>query len=359
MTHADLTPDDWARLARHVAGDELPHESRDTAAWLAEDPVRAAAARDAAAVWALTHDLAAAAQAQRDVRAAQGDAGWRRMQDRLAAPSEASAPAPSAARPLARHRSRGFRVGTWAAAAVLVLAVGLGIRATRPETYAAPPGQRVTVFLADGTRADLHPGSRIVVSMVGVPGPWWHRFVPPRDLTRRVTLTGEAAFTVQHNDARPFRVEAGHAVIEDLGTTFLVRAYPGDAQVRVAVAEGEVAVQASVAAPGGAPTRLVPGQTAAVSASGRIAVASETDVSTWFGWTRDRLVFRQERLADVAAELTRWFGQPVAVRDSALAERRVSLDHPLTSPEAALTAVAAALGASLTLRGDTTWITQP
>lgn len=362
MTPYDLPPDDWDRIARHVAGDETPDEARATQAWLAEVPERAAALREVQGVWQLTDGLAAAAQAQREVRTAQGDAGWRRMQARMQAEVAADAPAAAQeATPLrpAFARSRALRWAGVAAAAVLGVATGLAVWPTRPQVYTAPPGQRVTVFLADGTRADLHPGSRIAVSMVAFPGPWWHRVVPPRDLTRRVSLTGEAAFTVQHNDARPFRVEAGHAVVEDLGTTFLVRAYPGDPQVRVAVTEGEVAVQATGAARGTSPTRLVPGQAAVVSLAGAVAVSAPSDLQSWFGWTRDRLVFRQERLADVAAELSRWFGQPIAVRDTALAARRVSLDHPLTSPEAALTAVAAALGASLQQRGDTTWITLP
>lgn len=359
MTTSDLSPDDWARLARHVAGEESAADARTTERWIAEDAGRAAAARDAQAVWNLTHDIGVAAQAQRDIRQAQTDAGWRRMQARLAAAAPAAPVASHPALPLSSSRRWAGRIASLAAAAVLAVGVGLAIRPIGPQRYVAPPGQRVTVFLADGTRADLHPGSRLTVSMVGLPASWWHRLVPPRDLTRRVTLVGEAAFTVQHNDARPFRVEAGHAVIEDLGTTFLVRAYPGDAQVRVAVAEGEVAVQTLGATRSIAPTRLVPGQTASVSAAGAIAVTTVGDVSPWFGWTRDRLVFRQERLGNVAAELSRWFGQPIAVRDSALAERRVTLDHPLTSPEAALTAVAAALGASLSLRGDTTYITLP
>lgn len=58
------TPADWARIARHVAGDESPTDARATHAWIREDPRRAAAAESARRIWALTGDLTAAARAE-------------------------------------------------------------------------------------------------------------------------------------------------------------------------------------------------------------------------------------------------------------------------------------------------------
>ncbi len=56
-------------------------------------------------------------------------------------------------------------------------------------------------------------------------------------------LEGEGYFEVTHDARRPFRVHAGDALTEDLGTRFVVRAYPELAAVDVAVAEGVVSLR--------------------------------------------------------------------------------------------------------------------
>ena len=60
--------------------------------------------------------------------------------------------------------------------------------------------------------------------------------------TRDVTLEGEAYFEVAHNDKQPFRVLAGGQTVVALGTSFNVRAYAGEADVKVALVEGSVSV---------------------------------------------------------------------------------------------------------------------
>lgn len=358
MTADQPTPADWARIARHVAGDDSPTDARATDAWMHEDPRRAAAVSSARRIWELTGDLAAAARAQHEVRAAQSDAGWRRMRSRMAA--SASAPATDGAEVTRRAAfaagprwPRAMARATALAAAVLLAVVGLDVLPDRHRAYTAPVGERVTVFLPDGTRADLHPGTRIDVVLPSPVAAMRRRLGFTADASRRVRLSGEAVFTVRHDASRPFRVTAGGMVAEDLGTVFSVRAYPEDPRVRIVVAEGEVGVR-SITAPAGAESvRLIRGQIAEVSRSGEIALRSGQEAEAWFGWTRDRLVFRRERARDVAVALSRWFGRPVFVADAALADRRVTLDQPITSVEAAASAMAAALGASLTERGDT------
>ncbi|QHL90470.1 hypothetical protein GVO57_06010 [Sphingomonas changnyeongensis] len=76
--------------------------------------------------------------------------------------------------------------------------------------------------LADGSRVDLNGGTRIALDR-GNP-----RFAR---LER-----GEALFTIVHDEARPFEVHAGDAVLRDLGTVFDVVREPD--RLRVAVAEG-------------------------------------------------------------------------------------------------------------------------
>ncbi len=56
-------------------------------------------------------------------------------------------------------------------------------------------------------------------------------------------LRGVARFNVAHSLVREFNVRTKNAAVIDLGTDFIVRAYPADSLVTVAVGSGLVAVQ--------------------------------------------------------------------------------------------------------------------
>jgi ferric-dicitrate binding protein FerR (iron transport regulator) len=104
-------------------------------------------------------------------------------------------------------------------------------------TNAQPQIRRVQ--LPDGSRVFLHPNT-------------WLRYA--RQFTgarREVFLSGEAFFKVEHNSARPFVVYADKTVTSVLGTSFTIKAYPGEPQVVVAVKTGKVSVRVPDASPAG------------------------------------------------------------------------------------------------------------
>jgi ferric-dicitrate binding protein FerR (iron transport regulator) len=60
---------------------------------------------------------------------------------------------------------------------------------------------------------------------------------------KRLThLKGEAYFDVKHDDSNPFVIEAANLIIQDVGTSFNVKAYEGAEWVVVSVISGEVKV---------------------------------------------------------------------------------------------------------------------
>jgi len=139
----------------------------------------------------------------------------------------------------------------WALAAALVLAISLafawvllGNGSTDPIVADNATGE---VVLEDGTRVALMDGARVEA-----------KFAPGE---RRVLLVGgRARFTVAHDSARPFRVEAAGSETTALGTIFEID-LTGRRPV-VHLVEGSVEVRA--AANPQAPLRLRPGQRAAV-----------------------------------------------------------------------------------------------
>lgn len=139
----------------------------------------------------------------------------------------------------------------WALAAALVLAISLafawvllGNGGTDPIVADNSTGE---VVLEDGTRVALMDGARVEAKFTSG--------------DRRVHLVGgRARFTVAHDSARPFRVEAAGSETTALGTIFEVD-LTGKQPV-IHLIEGSVEVRA--AGYPQAPLRLRPGQRAAV-----------------------------------------------------------------------------------------------
>lgn len=120
-------------------------------------------------------------------------------------------------------------------AAVLLVSVGLGYSIynslKQPTVTLALSADKTIVkdSLPDGSFAVLNKASSIEYTF------------NPSSNKRIVTLKGEAFFEVKHDEEKPFIIEAGDVIIEDVGTTFNVTATPDSPTVEVFVETGEVA----------------------------------------------------------------------------------------------------------------------
>ncbi len=102
-------------------------------------------------------------------------------------------------------------------------------------SYQTAKGEQKTVTLPDGSTIVMNTDTALSVQMSA-------RF-------RTVILNrGEALFTVVHESARPFRVEAGGGVIQDIGTQFHV--YKRQDKVLLSVLEGSVQIDTQPGAQG-------------------------------------------------------------------------------------------------------------
>jgi transmembrane sensor len=197
-------------------------------------------------------------------------------------------------------------------------------------TVTAPVGRPpVSVPLPDGSQVILSPGSTL-------------RYATAFGTDRReVRLEGEAYFDVEHDAGRPFVVRAGDLVAEDLGTEFVVRAYPEDRYGRVIVREGLVGI-------GG--TRVAPGQLGRLDANGT-PVVEPADTASWFAWTRGRLNLDGMLLRDAQPKLSRWYNLEFRLAEPSLGSIELSGDFPEQLNDDALEKVAIVLGLSVTRKG--------
>lgn len=100
-------------------------------------------------------------------------------------------------------------------------------QATETENNGIMP---LNLTLGDGSKVSLKKGSKLEVS------------TDFGEQTRTVFLTGEAFFEVQKDPQHPFLVYAGGIVTKVLGTSFNIRAYNGENNIKVAVRTGHVTV---------------------------------------------------------------------------------------------------------------------
>ncbi|HVD59510.1 MAG TPA: FecR domain-containing protein [Gemmatimonadaceae bacterium] len=294
-----------ALLDRYLAGESSAVEAEQVRQWLAADSGNQAILNDVDRIRGVARNRPPATRV---------DAAWTRAVSELGLDAgmdsaHVSAPTiqPRAHRPAHTETSR--RTWTWraVAASLAVAAVAaIVVTTSRPPTtqpkaeareFATARGQRLNVQLADGSKLTLGPASRVKVA---------------EDFgasTRELTLVGEAEFSVQHDASKPFRVHTTNGTVEDLGTEFMIDAYPENKAMNVVVASGKVALNG---------TALTRGQLGQLDRSGLVTVASNVDLASWFGWTKGYLTFHDTPAVDAFIRLGRWYDLNFVLSDKSL-----------------------------------------
>lgn len=158
---------------------------------------------------------------------------------------------------------------------------------------------------------------------------------------------GEGIFKVKRDPARPFRVHAGLAVVQAIGTQFNVDRR-GD-RTEVAVIEGLVQVMPHASDDRSTPalaelselTRIAAGEAVSVIADGHITPPAPIDIAEVSAWQQRRLVFRRETLEEIAEAFNRYNrALQIRVEGDALRAKRFSGVFDADDPESLLTYLA-------------------
>lgn len=341
----DSSPD-YNLIARALAGTATGEESAQLQRWIDADP-------EHRRTWKVLREAWRLSDGQGRGTRFDADADWQKVAARIGRARSAGAATGGAGRLLVLRPTR----PAWArraalAAAALAAVAGVSWsawRLTHSHTaramaeVSAPRGSATEALLPDGSRVRLGAESSIRYA-AAFDGP-----------TRLVQLRGMAYFEVAHDPARPFLVRVPNGVTTRVvGTHFMVRAYPEDPRVEVAVAEGRVALRGGGA--GANEVMVAPGEVGRVGGDGVPSVERLASLDSELAWTRGVLVIENRPLSEALVELGRWYDARLKVEDPRLAARRISTtagDVPLAE---ALEKVTLALNAHREQRGDTTVI---
>ena len=123
-----------------------------------------------------------------------------------------------------------------------------------------------------------------------------------QDRERVVELTGEAFFEVKPDTALPFIVKTQGMRVKVLGTTFNVKAYPDELKLYTTLVEGKVEVFSDYLHRG---VMLYPGEQA-VSDSSEIQ-KRQVNVQPYISWKEGKFVFINAPLGEICKQIARWY----------------------------------------------------
>lgn len=211
----------WELIAKKLAGELSSEEEKEFEQWLKSDSLNQQRLKEAEYIWKTSGSLNK--NFEPDTEQA-----WLRLKEQVDDGKIKTLPV---------SKTLWLKIAAGIAAVVVL---GFLIKYLMTERVADMPlpvmaeiitTDSVKVFyLSDSTRISLNKNSRFTYP---------EKFT---DSVRMVSLAGEAFFEVTPHAIRPFIIEAGKMETRVLGTSFNIRAYEKDEEVKVSVVTGKVQV---------------------------------------------------------------------------------------------------------------------
>ena len=259
----------------------------------------------------------------------------------------------------ATHKTRSIKKWYWAAAAILVIAIGIvgfsklvskgdkqAIAKNEVNEISTRKGSKSEVKLPDGTVVWLNAGSKLTYTK------------EYGQQIREVNLIGEGYFDVVKMKDKPFIVHTANINIKVLGTVFNVKAYPEDKQTETSLIHGSIEVT----------MKNRPDNKIILSPQEKLVVENElflkkeaekynlkytpptvsvnklkfnledsTVVETQ--WVANRLVFNDISFAEMVVMMERWYNVSIELHDEVLEQKRMTGNFEKESIEQALEAL--------------------
>lgn len=156
------------------------------------------------------------------------------------------------------------------------------------NTIEVPAGGQWQVILPDQSKVWLNAKSSISYPT---------KFVGQE---RKVKIRGEAYFEVSHRKSMPFRVETGQQVVEVLGTSFNISAYPDDEAIKTTLFQGSVKLCYAQM------TQLLkPGQQGRLK-DRKIDLAAHVNLEEILAWKNGEFQF-DDHLHSIMNKIARWY----------------------------------------------------
>jgi len=264
------------------------------------------------------------------------------------------------------HRQLLYKRGEWVKLAAIFLVISMtgaagvffgqnygqlpdsDVRAQEIQQSTLSFGQTASLRFGDGSIIKLNGGSTLRYPKI---------FAIDR---REVWLEGEGFFSIAQDENRPFYVHAGNTTTRVLGTSFNIKAYDGELELQIAVAEGSVMVTRAGfdgSDDDGEESILLNknqwityrGQTLSGDS---VLEEGQGDIRDLIAWKDRVLVFRNKPFEQVAVMLEQWYGVNITIQDETLKGYIIEGEHQNVSLEEVLNSIEFVLNFEYTIKGN-------
>lgn len=175
-------------------------------------------------------------------------------------------------------------------------------------------GTRSVIALADGSKVWLNADSRLKYPAIFTGN------------TREIELSGEAFFEVTKNPQKPFIINLANGTVKVLGTSFNIKAYPGENKIETSVATGRVAFVPKIVKgrKGSDTTFLTKNLKAVYSIESGVVTTIKTSSALDKAWTDGKLIFYANSMEEIGLALERSFGKEVVINDDEIRQYRLT-----------------------------------
>jgi len=230
----------------------------------------------------------------------------------------------------------------WRIAAGIILLVGVG---SLFYFLTAPSTQTLAVATEKSTRQDTLPDGSTAFLNKGTELAFEYN---PRAKTRKVTLKGEAYFTVKHEEEKPFIIEADEILVRDIGTEFNLKAYPDKDTIEIVVTHGVVQFYTKQD-PG---LNLKAGEKAIYSKRAKEFYRIEKPDTNALAYKTKVFSFNNTDLKSVVSLLNEVYNSKISLANESLYACRLTANFKEDNPEIIVEVIAETMGLELTKKDD-------
>ncbi len=304
-------------LAKHTAGETNTAERAQVEAWVNESPENKSYFEDFKIISEKVSKL-------KNIQTYNEDAAWNKVKEKLQRKTIPFKP------------ERQFSFLRIAATVSFLILAGFVIFLwlSQPVDVVEIVSEEVKLdqSLPDGSVASLHKNSTLTYSYNQL------------KKERKVKLSGEAYFDVKHEEAKPFIIETNDVIIEDIGTTFNVKAYPDSMSDEVFVETGEVAFYTKE----NSGIKLTQGQTGVYNRKTKtFATVTEPDTNR-LAYKTGIFTFHDADLESIVRNLNQVYDKKLRLKNDALKTCRLNVSFRNESIENIVEILAETLALTIT-----------
>ena len=137
---------------------------------------------------------------------------------------------------------------------------------------------------------------------------------------RELWLSGEAFFKVKYAPNKPFIIHTGKVSAVVLGTSFNIKAYPGQKEVIISVSQGSVNIKRNQ----DIVATLTRGQQVKIDDTAEKIAEKHIAVSQVAAWQHGDMIYDDEVLTDVVADLERVYNVNINITNRAVQQLKIS-----------------------------------